>query len=276
MKLPKRQRLGTGPHPQQKQPFAGSVKRLVSIPAILRLPLDLRYRIYDFLFPDKIRYIRCSNYIYSQRFLRGVLPGIFLVNRQLLEEVTGYISKTTTFTAVLGALHPLTLYTVDPRSQLQEGLAKLSSLLVFVRHLTFSIPVGGHDVNEASILLLHYFRDCLKGASRPLGRLRIQFVTSQWHGSPSVWSLRAAFARSQCLRDSCSEVLLAARYIRSGNLVDIYIPENLQEGCPEACSVLQAHYNTDANSAKDPINYFGDHETLINSALIRFYRVISC
>jgi hypothetical protein len=247
-----------------------------SMPLLLRIPLDLRHCIYDFLFPDKIRHIRCARYIYDHRFLRGLFPAIFLVNKQLLEEIRAYIFKTTSFTAVLGVLHPLSFYTESPRPRLQEGLAKLSSVLVFVRRLTLSVWIGGHDVNEASIFLLHYFRDCLKSASRPLSRLEIQFITSQWHDSPGVWNLRASFARSQCLRDSCAEVLLAARHIRSDNPVTIDIPQELQEGCPEACSVLQSYYNIDAKPAKIPANYFGDHETLVNSALKRFYHTVSC
>ena len=252
MKWSTRQRLGTVPHGfQHAAERAAFGKRLVSMPALLRLPLDLRFCIYDILFPEKIRYIRCGNYIYGDRILRGRLHGIFLVNKQLLEEVKGYVLKTTTFAAFLGAPHPPALYADNVRLQIEQGLAQLSHLLVFVRHLTLSVSIGGHDVNEASILLLHYFRDCLTSASRPLGQLSIKFTTSQWNGSPGEWNLRPSFARSQPLRDSCAEVILAARYIRSDSLVNIDIPEDLQEGCSEACSVLQAYYNTDAKPAKN-------------------------
>ena len=247
-----------------------SVMRMSSIPTLLRIPLDIRHSIYDFLFPDNTRHIRCARYIYNHRFLRERIPTILLVNKQLLEEVRAYIFKTTTFVAVLGALHPLEFYTDSPKPRLEAGLARLSALLAFVRHLTLSISIGGHDINEASIFLLHYFRDCFNNAYRPLGRLRIQFTTSQWpQGLPGVRNLRASLANSQCFRDSCAEVLLAARYIRSDNMVNIDIPEEVPENYPETCSVHQAFYDMHLNPCEQSSNYFADHDTLMNIAMKR-------
>jgi hypothetical protein len=86
-----------------------------------------------------------------------------------------------------------------------------------------------------------------------------------------MWFLKPSYTGSQLLRDSCDEVLLAARYIRSNIGADIDIPDELQEVCPEACRILKHHYESGVALAKRPINHFGDHETLINSASKQFY-----
>lgn len=241
-------------------------------PPLLRIPLDVRLIIFGFVFPDEICHILCSKYISGQRYLRGTLPGIFLTSKKLLDEAKSSIFRTTTFVTVLRPNSQLISNGEYSRFLLEQSLEDLSTLLASVRRLTLLVSIGSYVVNDGSIFLLHYFRDCLNDASKPLTRLVIRFIPDQDQFGPSdLWYLRPDFAGSQHLRDSCAEVFLAARYIRSDLPAELDIPERLREICPLACRMLAHHYNPTSTLANRPINHFGDHETLIESALKQFY-----
>lgn len=117
---------------------------------------------------------------------------------------------------------------------------------------------------------MRYIRDCLNAARQPLSRLNIKFITDlQYH-------FKSSFTGCQLLRDSFAEVVLATRYICVDMTVNIEIPEQLQEMCPQACEVLKSHYQPGISKVGTPINHFGDHQTLIICALKQFYYLTYC